>query len=83
MGFQFQVLLLHIVLSQVGISFAFGINIRWLGVQMLLLHVIPHLAVVSATGGTECTQAQMVSILERCSRDYHCHLPTIIIDHTI
>ena len=57
----FQVLLLHVLCQFV---FADGNNMgRW-GVtsQMLLLHVLPHFA----AGGSECTQAQMVSILGRC-----------------
>ena len=60
----FQVLLLQ-VLCQFGIISADGSNTRW-GVstaQILLLHVLPQLA----AGDSECTQAQMVSILGRCS----------------
>ena len=58
----FQVLLLHVLFKVV---FADGSNNmgRWgMTSQMLLLHVLPHFA----AGGSECTQAQMVSILGRC-----------------
>ena len=58
-----QVLLLH-VLCQSGIVFAGVNNVgRWgMAGQMLLLHVLPQFA----ASGSECTQAQMVSILGRC-----------------
>ena len=59
----FQALLLHL-LCQFGIISADGSNMRW-GVwpagQILLLHLLPQLA----ASGSDCTQAQMVSILGR------------------
>ena len=64
-----KVLLLQ-VLCQFDIISADGSNMRW-GVtagQMLLLQVLPQLA-----GGSECTQAQMVSILGRCALVTFCH----------
>jgi len=71
----FQVLLLQ-VLCQFDIISVDGSNMRW-GVtagQMLLLQVLPQIA-----GGSECTQAQMVSILGRQAGEASCQpMPTIV-----
>jgi len=71
-----HVLLLHL-LCQFGIISADGSNMRW-GVwpagQILLLHLLPQLA----ASGSECTQAQMVSILGRQAGEASCQ-PTATI----
>ena len=61
MGFQ-VLLLLHVLCQYVFADGSISNMGRWgMTGQMLLMHVLPQLA----SGGSECTQAQMVSILGR------------------